>query len=268
MRTAKGKGNDARKVLTYYRVNFGILPPYKVLCDAPVMHVAPKRSIFLKEALPRLLAATAVPVVTRCIYEELRALGDEFAEAKAFAKRCPREPCVHGGARKSASDCISAYLEKGNHSKLLLATNDSEVMRIGMEKCDIPIVTIADQTRLVLRKPTAMAIESTKKLREEKNCALQGTDKALLADSDTRKPLRLKLGIVRKRRAKGPNPLSMKKSRKEKKIADAIESDIVENTEKQLVDGNGSEVAKGRGRRRRKRRGKQMDDTVVNAGNN
>lgn len=256
MRTATGKGNDARKVLTYYRVNFGILPPYKVLCDAPFIHVAPQRSIFLKEALPKLLSGAATPVVTRCILEELRTLGNDFSEAAAFAKRCIREPCAHGATRKSASECISAFLDKGNSSKLILATNDTDVSLRAMEKCDIPIVNIANQTRLVLRKPTATAIENTRHAREEKNTSLQGSDKALLAEINAKKPLKLKLGIVRKRRAKGPNPLSMKKGKKDKKTQ-AIEEAVKVSTASQTDTVDAESVTKASGRKRRKRRGKQ-----------
>ncbi len=163
MRTATGKGNDARKVLTYYRVNFGIHPAYKVLCDAPIIHVSLLRSIFLKDALTKLLGAVAYPVVTRCIVEELRALGSDFANAAVFAKRAAREPCAHGGAQKTASECIAAFMGSGNQKKLLLATNDSEVIRRAMEEGDIPVITIANQTRLVLRNPRLCLLRTCSK---------------------------------------------------------------------------------------------------------
>lgn len=253
MRTATGKGNDARKILTFYRVNFGIHPAYKVLCDAPIIHASIQRSIFLKDSLTKLLGATAYPVVTKCIVEELRSLGKEFGNAAVFAGRSAIEPCPHADCMKSAAECIASFMDDAvNKRKVMLATNDFDVVRTALERGSIPVITIANQTRLVLRKPTAMAIENVQSVQEEKGAMLRLDDRALLEEADAaRQVLRPRKFIERKRkRAKGPNPLSVKKG----KAAGKVLSEILQQAESNDGGADGGEKRKGRGRRRRKRK--------------
>ncbi len=261
MRNAVGKGNDARKVLTYYRVNFDVRAPYRVLCDAPIIHVAPKRDIVLKEALPKLLGDAATPVVTRCIVEELRALGDEFAKAAAVAKRLPREPCAHGASRKSSSECISAIIQRGNTSKIVIASNDADVVKSAQDNGTFPVVAIANQTRLVLRKPSATTIQETQQSKEKQNAVLSKPDKALLQKVKAeRKFLKPRPTIRKRKRAKGPNPLSVKRS---KKLKDKKpENEVQGNNNKKPVSVKSTEnqeARTGRKRRKRKKANKQTE---------
>lgn len=218
MRDAVGKGNDVRKVMTHYRVNRSIYPPYRVLCDGTIMQVASTKGFDLKTAIPKLLGAPCALVVTRCILDELRALGNDFASAAAIAKRLPREPCAHGSSRKSSADCITALLERGNQSHLVLATKDYCVECTAREKGDFPVISIANQTRLVLRKPSTTSQTGQHPDNQVSSSSLSRADEAYLASNvpEPKRKLPVATRIRKRKRAKGPNPLSVKKSKKER----------------------------------------------------
>lgn len=214
MRTANGKGNNARKLLSYYSVNFGISPPFQVLCDGPTIFQSLKKDLFLKQALPTLLGGTAYPVVTNCIVAELRCLGEDYLNAALFAKRSTRVPCTHDGVF-SASACVAARVNTPFETKLLLATNDVEVLSQVAKTPGIPLITIANQTKLVLKGPSRATLEHVRHREDVKSNSLNRQDRALLEKlqaDDSSKIVDAKATGKRKR-AKGPNPLSVKKAK-------------------------------------------------------
>lgn len=215
MRTATGKGNNARKVLSYYSVNFGISAPYQVLCDGPTIFQSMRKDIFLKHALITLLGGTAYPVVTDCIVKELRALGEDFSNASIFAKRATRVPCAHQDD-VSASECIMARLRVPLEKKLFCATNDAELLAKISRTPGIPIVTIVNETKLALRSPSRATLYHVLKRENAKTSCLGTSDKAFLKkfETETASKDHAPNPARKRKRAKGPNPLSMKKAKK------------------------------------------------------
>lgn len=216
MRTASGKGNDARKVLSYYSVNFNLSPPYQVLCDGPTIFQSLKNDLYLKLSLPKLLGATAYPVVTNCIVSELKSLGEDFSNAALFAKRAKRVPCAHDEERTSASDCIVFRLKQRKELKLLLATNDAKVMARLSHLVGIPSITVVNQTKLMLKPPSKATLEHVEKQQQIKGTVTNVQDRALIekveAEELEKLPGKYQIRQIKKRkRAKGPNPLSVKK---------------------------------------------------------
>lgn len=214
MRTSTGKGNSSQKILSYYRVNFNFSPPYQVLCDGPIIFQSFKNDIFLKHALPTLFGAPTYPVVTDCIVNELRQLGESFSNSAIFAKRATRIACAHQ-SEVSAAECIRLRAEQPFESKLAIATNDAQTILQVSKIPGIPIVTIFNQTKLILKKPSTATLAFAQQKQAARADHLLDADKALL-----NKVLEEKLEQRRQRkpsfkpkRAKGPNPLSVKKTR-------------------------------------------------------
>lgn len=215
MRTASAKGNSARKILSFYRVNFAFTPPYKVLCDGETLALSFKNDLYLKQALPKLLGSITHIVVTECIVHHLRKQGEDYSNAALFAKRATRIPCAHEG-HLSVTECITARLQKPFDLKLMLASNDLALLSSISNTPGIPLVTIANNTKLVLKPPTRFTLEFVKGTQKEKSNLLTTADKAMIdqvraqevAARSSRKIL-----IPRKKKAKGPNPLSMRKAK-------------------------------------------------------
>lgn len=211
MRTS-AKGNNARKILAYYSVNFDISPPYHVLCDGPTLFQSMKNEIYIKQALPLLLGATAYPVVTDCIVRELRSLGEEYSNAALFAKRATRVPCAHEESL-SANECVIARVRTPFEKKLVLATNDIEILMTAGKLPGVPLITIVNQTKLALKSPSRFTIEHVRRRETVKTQVLGKQDQILLKklQSEKAEAAATNRPVRKRKRVKGPNPLSVKK---------------------------------------------------------
>jgi U3 small nucleolar RNA-associated protein 23 len=218
MRVASGKGNDARKILTYYRVNYSIQPPYRVLCDGALIHHALSKKLYLRDSLPVLLKATAQAVVTRCVHEELRALGEPTEAAAMFAKRLTRIPCVHGEGTISAVECVAATLRNGNPRGYFIATNDAGLRKLLRREPGVPVVRIASDGKFVLVPPSKATLDQVGEM-EARKAGVQRPDELKKVEEIEQKRIANRMERSAKRaatrkRPKGPNPLSVKKSKK------------------------------------------------------
>eukprot|EP00177_Eucheuma_denticulatum_P002913 GFKZ01005237.1.p1 GENE.GFKZ01005237.1~~GFKZ01005237.1.p1 ORF type:complete len:596 (+),score=79.27 GFKZ01005237.1:70-1857(+) len=228
MRTARGRGNDARKILTYYSINFDVHAPFQVLCDGPMISLSLRNNLYLKQSLPKLLGSTAYPVVTDCIVSELKSLGEEFSGAALFAKRLTRIPCANDTCSEldgNASACILARLRKQDDFRLMLATNDTEIMHSLANLPGVPLITVEKQTKLVLRPPPRETLECVRRTEGMKGTLVSASDVAFLekvrAEAVAKMPPNTQRRELRKRkRAKGPNPLSVKKAKRAKATHD------------------------------------------------
>jgi U3 small nucleolar RNA-associated protein 23 len=237
MRVASGKGNDARKILTFYRINFGLRAPFRVLCDGALIHQALQRQLYLRDFLPVLLNAPANAVVTRCVVEELRALGEEVSAAALFAKRLTRIPCAHSDGIIPARDCIAASVRAGNPKRLLLASNDRDLMHAIRLESGVPSIRLVNKTRLVLMPPArathddvaAMQATKTGVHRPDEVRILREEEEERLANQMERRERRAQ----KRRRPKAPNPLSVKKP-KSSLASSAQKSEDQESQEKAM----------------------------------
>lgn len=212
MRTGSTKGNNARKVLSFYRVNFGYEPPYRVLLDADMVQTSIANNLFIKNTLPNLLNATAYVVVTACVVRTLREAGETHSSASLFAKRATRIPCTHEG-KKSAADCIKSRMITPFEYKLLLASNDTALIAALATTPGIPLISLINNTKLVLRPPTKFTLQYVRDSQSVEERSLNESDKALIERVRAEKKAAVNPNrVVRKhKRAKAPNPLSVKK---------------------------------------------------------
>jgi len=198
------RGSKARRVLEFYRLHFNTLPPFRVLCDGTIINQALSGKTFLREALPTLLGNESTRlVVTSCIVTELRRLGEEFSGASLLASRATRVPCSHGQKVVPAAECVLELLKDENHG-LLLGTVDMGLIRATRSLGTTPIITFSSGS-LILETPSresralALLRESQKRMISSKPPPNQ--------TEDDKRPRR------RPRKAKGPNPLSVKKKK-------------------------------------------------------
>lgn len=216
MRASTGRGNDSLKILRFYRVNYRISAPYRVLCDGPLIHKALQKRLFLKDTLSKLLGDAASAVVTKCIYDELRALGTDFAQAALFARRLTRIPCVHEESSASGADCAVAALHGGNPGKLLLATCDETVLRFALSEVAVPILRYVNDSRIVLLPPSKLTIADVTENERIKSDVSRPDELRLLETEEQKRRLMLErkrsASSRRKKKARAPNPLSVKKS--------------------------------------------------------
>ncbi|KAA8493360.1 rRNA-processing protein UTP23-like [Porphyridium purpureum] len=230
-----------RKTLQFYRVHYQLTKPFNVVCDGTVLHYAQQNSIFLKQAMARLLVASDASshngrgnaaegagvflTTTKCVVHELRALGTDFKAAASFAKRLQHETCAHhhdgDTTPELASKCLLELVRAANkrHEGIVVASNDRVLIDKLQRFPNVMLVFCVNQT-LQLSRPSTSAKE---KVAQNESGKVDGRSALrrelehgeLPVGSDTVASI-LRSGAARfekkqKKKRKGPNPLSVKK---------------------------------------------------------
>lgn len=203
--------------MNFFRLNYGLQPPFSVLLDPEFIQTSLLKKVFAKTALAELLGGPAVLVVTRCVTASLRAGGDPLAGAALMAKRLQHQECAHDHPIDPHECCYSLLLgQEERQKKLCLASQDPAFRKRARTIPGVPILHIYNTTVILDPPSTASAKHAQTKARSRRS--LRPTEQALLSsadnppreEQDNRKTIPHRI-LAQKRRAKGPNPLSVLK---------------------------------------------------------
>jgi len=231
-----------RRSLRFYRLAFNMQQPYKVIVDGPFLTNALQEKIHVREHLLKILGGKVTPMVTTCVLNELRSLGNRGAGAASIATDYYRVKCGHTH-NIGAAKCIREQIGSSNDRKLFVATQDSE---LGLDLRKIPGVPIIRLNGQVpyLEEPSAaskqnLKVDEEKKLQPSRwelpKLVTLEQQKALEAAKAERKP-------AKRKGPKGPNPLSCLKSKKNKQADGASISAPSGSAATSLaVDGGGGQ---------------------------
>lgn len=230
----------ARKILTAYRIHFGVAPPFKVLIDGSTIHHSLQNELYLKQRLPSTLCnSVAHLIVPICTVSSLRALGESHSASALFAKRLERTACLctpSGTSSSSSSShdeaaCIKHVLKLQDNSVQMLLTRDPALMKVAKLIPGVALLVLDSQNRVVLSPMSRASADAARK----KNSGLQSAAAVLSVHDrvlvDAVRKRRRNEGdggqqgemggveeeqrpVKRRKKAKGPNPLSVKKTKK------------------------------------------------------
>ncbi|XP_074565677.1 uncharacterized protein LOC141822144 [Curcuma longa] len=234
MRVKKHKRH--RKVVRFYSACFGFREPYKILCDGTfIHHLLLNRLTPINDAVTRLLGARVLPFTTRCIIGELRSLGESHHEALEAAQQLMMARCDHE-KRINAMACIESVVGEANSEHFFVATQDADMRKRFQEIPGVPVL-YGLRNSLFIEQPSSMQkqfVKSSEKKRlhlsESEYLKLHNmdpkdkisnnpshgdADETLLRSASTKKRM---LGVsqrsqFKRKRVKGPNPLSCKKKK-------------------------------------------------------
>lgn len=206
----------ADRFMSFYKNNFGFREPFQILLDGTFCQVALTHQVNIQDQLPRYLSGECKLLTTACVVEETKKLGKPLHGAYLILSQYPVHNCGHEKPI-SASKCLSSFIiDSKNKDHYLVATQDHQ-LRLKLSKSTVcPLIKLANNA-LVMEKPT----QKTQGRIERKHYFL-----ANKISNDERKNLsklkreekvvekRMHFGPVqKKRKAKGPNPLSCKKKK-------------------------------------------------------
>ena len=81
------RAKEARRTLRFFRLGFGLAPPFSVLVDGNALHASLGAKIDLKHRLCKALQGQAFTMfVPACVLRELRGLGERTVDALAYAE--------------------------------------------------------------------------------------------------------------------------------------------------------------------------------------
>ncbi|KAJ7954458.1 rRNA-processing protein UTP23 like [Quillaja saponaria] len=152
MRVKKQKRH--RRTVTFYSACFGFRKPYKVLCDGTfIHHVLVNRITPADKALTNLLGATVKLFTTSCVLAELKRLGAAYSEALEAAHKIITARCDHEKS-KSADACIMDVIGENNSEHFFVATQDTDLRKKFQEIPGVPLV-FGLRNALLLESPSA-----------------------------------------------------------------------------------------------------------------
>ncbi|KXT13876.1 hypothetical protein AC579_2400 [Pseudocercospora musae] len=234
----KGKrSKQYRKLMQHYQLNFNFRQPYQVILDADIIKDAARFKMQLGQMLQNTLHGQIKPMITQCC---IRHLYNEPASPDkdawiSVAKDAERRRCGHHELEEplSALECIESVVDsKGtgnNKHRYIVAVQDHEVRRKMRKVVGVPLVYIARSVMIL--EPMANATQEVREKDENAKirAGLNGRRPTSTGEKRKRddeedddekenetqempKPKKYKV-----KGPKGPNPLSVKKSKKDNK---------------------------------------------------
>eukprot|EP00172_Hildenbrandia_rubra_P000929 Plantae.Rhodophyta-Hildenbrandia_rubra.ctg15255.p1 GENE.Plantae.Rhodophyta-Hildenbrandia_rubra.ctg15255~~Plantae.Rhodophyta-Hildenbrandia_rubra.ctg15255.p1 ORF type:complete len:255 (-),score=35.31 Plantae.Rhodophyta-Hildenbrandia_rubra.ctg15255:739-1503(-) len=243
---------STRKALTFYRINYDVHPPYRLLIDGPMLSYCVTSNLHIRTTFSNLLQAPTHPLTTICIQRELRKLGAPFKGATLLSKKLRVVECGHEGDPQSAAECIVETAKKENAG---VATRDVELEKVLKSVEGVFVVGCVGGSRIVVHSPGWASMKNARRKQKERE-AVKDDERDLArrirkerkaesigVDPKNVRPARPVIG--KRKRAKEPNPLSVKKKKVNK-------SDCKDLQKVTIRDSQGA-----RKRRRRRRKSKE-----------
>ncbi|KAK7385849.1 hypothetical protein VNO78_31765 [Psophocarpus tetragonolobus] len=150
-----------RKILTFYTACFGFRKPFKVLCDGTfVHHLLVNRITPADTAIGHILSAGVKLYTTRCVLAELKRLGSAYSEALEAAHKLIVARCVHDKCM-SADACIMEVVGEKNSEHFFIASQDTDLRKKLQEVPGVPLI-FGLRNALFLEPPSTFQREYVK----------------------------------------------------------------------------------------------------------
>ncbi|KAK4629500.1 rRNA-processing protein utp23 [Fulvia fulva] len=236
----KGKrSKQYRKLMHQYQLTFSLREPYQVLFDAAIIKDAARFKMKLGQMLENTLHGEIKPMISQCcirhLYNEPQSPDkDAWIET---AKQAERRRCGHHELEKplSALECIMSCVDPkdsgNNKNKYVVATQELEIRQKLRAIPGVPLVYI--NRSVMILEPMASTSEKVKEVEEKakiraglktrRGATLAGAGEKRKRDDEGgedgdqaeggAEPAKKK---PKAKGPKGPNPLAVKKAKKEK----------------------------------------------------
>mmetsp|Transcript_1414 Transcript_1414/g.1924 ORF Transcript_1414/g.1924 Transcript_1414/m.1924 type:complete len:250 (-) Transcript_1414:232-981(-) len=213
------RAKNIRKQLRFYRINYGIHPPFKVLLDGNFIFSCLKVKMDILDRLIKLLQESRCQLfVPKAVIDELKSLGPKFDASYEFALSQEQPADDSPKENISASDSIEEIIGRTNENKYLVCTQDEELCGKLRKIAGTPIIHV-QRALLILEQPSLVTRKGFSQAEKKKTTSLNDQEIEMLTvlkknAAKKRKIERETLPKKRlKKKAKGPNPLSMKKKK-------------------------------------------------------
>lgn len=205
---------QARHLLSIYQKFFGFQEPYQIVIDGTFCKMSVQYGIDIRDQTSKYLQGNIHCLTTRCVLKELELLGEVMYPAKIVAQRFKLHHCAHQKKPVSAISCLKSILKEDNQDKLFLATQDFELTKAAATVPGVPLLYL-HKNSIVLDKvspATAKRVEDLSQGKANPSDDQQG--KIAIMKKEANIESVQKQGTRKRKRPKGPNPLSCKKSKK------------------------------------------------------
>jgi U3 small nucleolar RNA-associated protein 23 len=246
------RAKQGRKTLAYFRISFGIAPPYSVLVDGNFIHTACSFKIDILARIKKHIGDKFQLFVPSSVVAELKALGKAFEPALEFVQTYCEVAKGDGGVFETPNEEIKALIGKTNASKYLVATQESELR--DYLRSNIPGVPLLhiQRTVLLLESPSSNSRHASSSAESDKVKKFAAAEAETLAvarkvrlqeRAEKRRQDGQAAAVPKKTKAKGPNPLSCMKKKTETQPKPVDKKEVI---------ADDASAGKKRNRRRKK----------------
>lgn len=236
MRLKKQKRH--RRSVRFFTTCYGFRAPFKILCDGTfIHHLLINRITPADTALSNILGSPVKLFTTRCVLAELKSLGEDYADSLNVARDLAPARCDHE-KRTSGEACLADVIGEKNIEHFFVASQDADLRKKFQEIPAVPVI-FALRNALFLESPSQSQQQFAKAAEAERSHMNESEFKLLINNknrsSETEDPETSLLPNVfieelmknankrktdvedpvqfKRKRAKGPNPLSCKKKK-------------------------------------------------------
>ena len=169
----------------------------------------------VENQLPKILVGATKHYTTSCVMDELRRLGDDFSGAFLAAKRFERRNCTHHPC-VSGRECLETVVGDLNKQRLVVATQDLAFRKVLREIPGVPLLYL-NRSVVILEPPSAATSTRIQEVEIAKTRPMSSELRLLKKKKSDDKKVKdaLPIKAVRKKKAKGPNPLSIRRRKPE-----------------------------------------------------
>ncbi|KAG8223932.1 hypothetical protein J437_LFUL003740 [Ladona fulva] len=198
--------------LNFYSTNFGFRQPYQILIDGTICLAALKNKVTLRDQIPKYFEGSVKLLTTQCVIIETEKLGPAVFGAMLIVKQFPIHKCNHSDKPMVGSACLASMLKKNNPQRYIIASQDRELQNLVRKIPGAPLLYLHQKVP-TLEKPSPASLEWVKN-RMEKRIGIAPYQEEILKELKRKtfgEPF--EQPRPKKRKAKGPNPLSCKKKK-------------------------------------------------------
>ncbi|CAE6446715.1 hypothetical protein ACGC1H_002910 [Rhizoctonia solani] len=196
-----------KKLMALYSMTFGFRQPYQVLVDSTFCIEVYQHKMDPVKQLSTVLQGECKLMITQCSMVELYKLGPSAQHIVDLAKLFERRKCNHREAIEN-EPCIDSVIGETNKHRYVVASQSTD-LRNKLRK--IPAVPLVHINRSVMvLEPRSEATIKAKDQSESTNMSVTESEAKVLTSTSAPTPA---APAHRRKIAKGPNPLSMKKKK-------------------------------------------------------
>ncbi|KAI9497634.1 Fcf1-domain-containing protein, partial [Zychaea mexicana] len=196
-----------KRLLHEYSLGFGFRTPYQILVDAAFCKEAAKQKLDVFVEFEKTFQDPTRHFITECSIQELRRQGRDFFDAQQIAKQFERRRCPHTHAPIASAECMAQVVGSTNEHNYVIASQDESLREKLRAIPGIPMVYVKAHMVIMEQMSAVTKKELDKKAAEKKGMSAREKDQmAKLLHTHEEQP-------KKKKKVKGPNPLSVKKKK-------------------------------------------------------
>ena len=168
----------------------------------------------IREQIPKYLGEVKL-LTTKCCIQEVEKLGPSLFGATTILKQFALHKCGHDDNPLPAVDCIKSMIGKDNKSRYIVASNDGTLRGELREVPGVPLIYLHTSAP-TLEKPSNVSLRHVDKVNSDKTNGGTGSDYYFKTAAKLKKEMfgEPEQKVYKRKKIKGPNPLSCKKKKK------------------------------------------------------